>query len=191
KPSSQSLQALRYYSEGVQFLQQGKNSDAVRSFEAATREDSSFALAYSKLAQAYFNLGMTREAEEDSRRAVDLSARLPQQERLLIAANHAQIINDNAKTIEAYESLVSIVPDEPEFHFALGRIYEATGNAQKALEHYRRVLNRDSKNVNALLAVGRAEIRRGNAQAAMEPLNSALSLAIHLEKEGAKVDMVQ
>src|SRR5439155_20468341 len=49
KPSSQSIQALRYYSEGLQLARQGKNLDAVRQFEAATKEDPNFALAYSKL----------------------------------------------------------------------------------------------------------------------------------------------
>src|SRR5437879_5384358 len=39
KPSSQSVQALRYYSEGLQLARQGKNLDAVKQFEAATKED--------------------------------------------------------------------------------------------------------------------------------------------------------
>jgi len=49
-PSSQSVQALRYYNEGVQLTRQGKNLEAVKQFEAATKEDPNFALAYSKLA---------------------------------------------------------------------------------------------------------------------------------------------
>src|SRR5713226_5314404 len=57
KPSSQSVQALRYYSEGAQLARQGKNLDAVKKFEAATQEDPNFALAYSKLGGAYAALG--------------------------------------------------------------------------------------------------------------------------------------
>src|SRR5213594_754775 len=39
KPSSQSVQALRYYSEGLQLVRQGKNIEAQKSFQAATQED--------------------------------------------------------------------------------------------------------------------------------------------------------
>src|SRR5206468_3300495 len=45
KPSSQSVQALRYYSEGLRLARQGKNLDAVKQFEASTKEDPNFALA--------------------------------------------------------------------------------------------------------------------------------------------------
>src|SRR5204863_624515 len=64
KPSSQSVQALRYYSEARLLARQGKNLDAVKQFEAATKEDPSFALAYSKLGATYADLGYGDTAQD-------------------------------------------------------------------------------------------------------------------------------
>src|SRR5207249_7631788 len=91
KPSTQSLEALRYYNEGLQLARQGKHSDAQKAFQASTDGDKSFALAYSKLGQSYATLGYDDDAERFSRKAVELSANLPPQERYLVLANHARI----------------------------------------------------------------------------------------------------
>src|SRR5258706_1533742 len=111
RPSSTSVQALRYFDEGLQLARQGKHADALKSFEAATREDSDFALAYSKLGQEYGALGYDDNAQRISRKAVELSESLPPQERYVILASHAGLGNDNARAIEAYENLVKVLPD--------------------------------------------------------------------------------
>ena len=51
KPSSTSVQALRFYSEGLQLARQGEHLDAVKRFEEASRADPRFALSFSKLAR--------------------------------------------------------------------------------------------------------------------------------------------
>src|SRR5439155_9314558 len=53
KPSTQSLDALRHYNEGLQFARQGKHADAQKAFQASTESDKEFALAYSRLGQSY------------------------------------------------------------------------------------------------------------------------------------------
>ena len=99
KPSTQSLEALRYYNEGLQFARQGDPFEALKSFRAATQSDKEFALAYSRLGQTYTNLGYDNEAEQFSRQAVDRSDNLPPQERYLVLASHARILNDNQKAV--------------------------------------------------------------------------------------------
>jgi serine/threonine protein kinase/tetratricopeptide (TPR) repeat protein len=190
KASSNSLQALRYYTEGLQLGRRGNNLEAAKRFESATREDPEFALAYSRLAQTYANLGQDSQAEQASRRAVDLSQSLPPQERYLILAAHARISNDNQKAIESYENLAKVSPEDSDVSFSLGRLYEDTGVFDKARAEYAKVLARDPKFVNALFAMGRVEIRRGNAQAALGPLNNALTFAIQLENEEQKADVL-
>lgn len=176
KPSSTSVQALRDYNEGLQLGRRGNNLEALKRFESATNADPDFALAYSRLAQIYANLGQDTEAEHASRRAVGLSQKLPPRERYLIGAAHARILNDNEKAIEAYENLVKVAPDDSDASFSLGRLFEDTGALDKARGEYARVLARDPKFVNGLFAMGRVEIRRGNAQAALEYLNNALRI---------------
>src|SRR5437667_9252081 len=135
----------------------------MKHFEAATTEDPSFASAFSKLGQTHATLGHTREAEQASREAVRLSEKLPEQEKFLILANHARIVNDLDKAIESYENLARALPADPQIHFDLGGLYESKASFDAAREHFRKVLESDAKYLDALYAVGRVEITRGSA----------------------------
>src|SRR3989441_6901260 len=183
KPSSQSVQALRYYSEGLQLVRQGKNIEAQKSFQAATQEDANFALAYARLGQADANLGYGNEAEQATRKALDLSEKLPTQEKYLIAAIHAQTSNDTRKAIESYESLAKVLPNDSDVQSALAALYNTAGSFDKARDYYSRLLARDPKYVEALYGIAFVEINVGNSQAALEYLNRALPITIELGNE--------
>jgi len=180
RPSSESVQALRYYNEGIQFLRQAKFAEAQKSFQAATQQDGNFALAYAKRGQAYANLGYANEAEQATRKAVDLSDNLPPQEKYLISAIHYQTINDNQKAIDAYEAVANVLPDDPDVRFALGDLHNIIGSFDKARANYDRLLARDPKYIEGLYGRASVEISSGNSQNALEYLNRALSLSIEL-----------
>ncbi len=190
RPSSRSLPALREYNEGLRLARQGNNMEAQNHFEASIKEDPEFALAHSKLAQTYAALGYDSEAEKSSRRAMELSETLPAQEKYLIAANHARITNNIQKGIESYENLVKISPDDPDAQFSLAALHEAADSFDQALKHYAKVLERDPKYVEALLASGRVEIKRGNPQNGLEYLNRALSLAVQIDSQEEKATIL-
>jgi eukaryotic-like serine/threonine-protein kinase len=190
QPSTRSLAALREYNEGLELSRLGNHSEALKHFEASTREDPGFAMAFSKLGQTHSTLGHAREAEQASQEAVRLSENLPEQERFLIIANHARIVNDLDKAIESYENLARALPADPQIHFDLGGLYESKGLFDTALDHFGKALQEDPKYVDALLAVGRVEIKRRNPQASLEPLNRALSLAIELGNQEAKANIL-
>ena len=180
KPSSQSVPALRYYNEGVQFSRLAKFADAQKSFQAATQQDGNFALAYAKLGQAYANQGYANEAEQATRKAVDLSENLPPQEKYLISAIHFQATNDTQKAIDAYETVAKVLPEDSDVQFALADLYNTTGSFDKARAHYDHLLARDPKYIEALFGRATVEISSSNSQNALEYLNRALSLSIEL-----------
>jgi tetratricopeptide (TPR) repeat protein len=186
KPPSQSLPALQQYSSALESRRQGKHSDALKSFQAAVEIDPSFALAYSKLGQTYAALGYDAEAEKASRRAVELAGAMPPQDKYLVLANHARILNDNKQAIESYENLLKASPDDVQVRLDLARLYEDTGTLDAARAHYGRVIERDPNDDVALYAIGRVEIRRQNPSEAIDPLNRALTIAIRRENDEAK-----
>jgi len=185
-PSTRSIEALRFYNDGLQLTRQGNHLEAVKRFKAATQADPEFALGYAKLAQAYSTLGHDSDAEDASRRAAELSHQLPPRERYLVLANHARIANDTAKAIESYENLVKVAPGDTETHFTLATLYEGRGSFEQAHQHLLRLLQSDPKYGEALLALGRVEIKRRKPQDALDPLNRALSLAVQLNNQEAK-----
>ena len=88
---------MRDYDDGLQLARRGSSLDAAKRFEAATKEDPEFALAYSQLAKTYADLGQDDDAEHASRKAVELSDQLPPPEKYLIQASHEQIQRDYPK----------------------------------------------------------------------------------------------
>jgi serine/threonine protein kinase/Tfp pilus assembly protein PilF len=183
RPSTGSIAALKHYNEGLEAMRQGRTTEARTQFEASTREDGSFALAYSNLAETYARTSQTAEAERFSRQAVNLAAGLPEHERLLIQARHAQIVMDYPRAVESYESLAKIWPDSDDALVHLGTLYALTGAYERARDAYATLLKRDPKYVAALVGAGEAETQLGNAQQALTHLNTALPLAIQFDNQ--------
>jgi tetratricopeptide (TPR) repeat protein len=190
-PSTESVAALRHYNEGLVLLRDGNNLEAVTRLETSAEEDPSFALAHSKLAQAYGRLGRSEKADEASRRAVELSSGLPDGERYLILAQSATLTGDAEAGVDAYSNLLRMHPNDPDLHYELAVLYEGQGDFDQAREQLGVALQLDPRNVTAQLALGRVLIKSGSSQEALAPLNQALSLAIQADNAEAKANTLQ
>jgi eukaryotic-like serine/threonine-protein kinase len=190
KPSTQSFEALRLYNNGLGLSRDGNHQGAAKSFESAIAEDANFALACSALAETYAKLGYDAKAEQQSRRAVDLSQSLPPQERYLIAAAHYRLTGDSAKGIETYEKLLTVSPNNAKIQFDLGGLYEGASDLVRAQEHFAKAVALDPKYVEGLIALGRIALKRGDPKASLQPLNNALSLSIQLRNDEARANVL-
>jgi serine/threonine protein kinase/tetratricopeptide (TPR) repeat protein len=186
QPSSQSVTALRDYNQSLQLLRDGKNLDAVKALQDAVKEDPRFALAYARLAATDSDLGYDADAERYSRKALELSQQLPLAEKYLIEANHARVMKDNKKAIEAYENLAKTFPDNADVEYELGSLYSSMGDYDKARAKFSNILKTDPKNIKALWKMGDVEIQKFNPQGALEPLNRGLSLAVQVDDQENK-----
>jgi eukaryotic-like serine/threonine-protein kinase len=186
QPTSTSIEAMREYSQGVGFQRDGKNLDAQKSLEAATKDDPSFALAFSRLAQVYNSLGYDNEAEQAAKKAVDLSENLPAAEKYLITAIELQVAKNYLAAIKAYQNLAKVSPDDSDVKAALAGLYQDSGDLAKAREAYQQILNANPKDIAATLNLGRIEIKSGNPQGSFDALNRAYSLATQVDNEEQK-----
>jgi eukaryotic-like serine/threonine-protein kinase len=188
---SNSPSALRAYNQGEEFLHSGRNLEALKSFQDATKEDGSFALAFSELAQSYSQLGFDHQAEEASRRAMELSRRAPIAEKYLIDAQHALIFKDSKRAISAYETLATTRPNNNDIEYALGGLYLGQGEIDKAREQLAKLLRNDPKDLRAMWRMGVTEIMANNPQAALDPLTRGLTLAVQFDNQEQKSLMLQ
>ncbi len=186
QPVSQSVPALRAYNLGLGLQRDGKNLDAQQQFEDATRQDSSFALAFSRLAQTYSSLGYDDKAEQSAQKAVTLSQDLPEAEKYLIAAIRSQVTKNYPEAIKAYENLAKASPDNSDVQSALASLYKDSGDFAKAREYYQKLLTANPKDVSATLELGRVAIKSGDPQGSLEPLNRAYSLAVQVDNQEQK-----
>ena len=191
KPSTSSIAALRDYDQGLQKARQGNHAEAVKQLQAAVQEDPQFALAYTKLAQSYAELGQDDEAEQASQKAVKLSETLGPQEKYLIQATNSQIVKDFPKAIDAYRNLVKASPDNADYLFDLGAAYENTSNYAKAGEYFQKVVDLDPKRIEGLLSLGRVQIEQGNTQSGIEFLTRAQAVAIELGDDAERAQVLQ
>ncbi len=191
KPSSKSLEALRDFARGEESQRLGKNQDAMEAFKSSISYDPDFALAYSKLSEAYAEAHQDDLAQSASLKAVELSATLPKQEKYLIEATHAEILKEYPKAIEAYEALAKASPGNTDVLFHLAKLYETGGNLESSLATLAKVHTLDPKNAAVLLAQGRVELKSNDATKGLEDLNSALNLAIQSGNDEQKADILQ
>jgi tetratricopeptide (TPR) repeat protein len=167
-------------------LRDGSNLNAVKALQSATKEDTEFALAYSRLAEAESALGYDAQAEQDSRKAVELSQNLPLAQKYFINASLARVTKNNSKAIEEYENLAKRMPDNSDVERSLGGLYTDTGQYDKARIQLSKLLQAEPKNPRVLWQMGALEIMSGNTEAAFDPLNKGLSVAVQTDNQEAK-----
>ncbi len=190
-PTSSSVEALKYFTQGQELARQGNHIEAVKQFEAATKADPNFALAFSMLAQTYARLGYGKQAEQSASKSVDLSGSLSPAEKYMIQAANARIGNNFQNALDAYNKLAGLMPNDAQIQFEMGELYQRHGEFDKAHEHYANTLQTDPKHLDALRSIGEVEYNRGNAKGSLDYLNRALSLAVELNNRQGKAVVLQ
>jgi tetratricopeptide (TPR) repeat protein len=138
---SESKEANTFFEEGNKYSGEEKYSKAIKSFEKAIKEDSTFVEAFDNMALCYRRLGDLENAIIWYKKSIEL---YPQ-------GNMAHMNLGLVYTIQKeydlalieYDTLQSIAPDDPEGYYGTINIYiakadykSAIKNAMKALELY-------------------------------------------------------
>ncbi len=133
--TTSSLEALRLYSEAVREHAAGRSEEAVKLLRQAVAVDSTFAMAWRKLAvvlpQAV--IGGGTEAKAAAMRAYQFRDRLPPVERGLTEAYYHNVVTgDVDKEEAAYRAVLAADPDEVTALNNLGLILNDQGRAAEA-----------------------------------------------------------
>ncbi len=133
----QSLEAFKFYSQGMKLQNQLYYEKAFEQFQKAVEIDSTFASAYIRLAEYY---GMRRNVERRKamlEKAARYAANAPPKEKLRILGAKAITDGDIFQAIKYYEQLVDQFPEDADAHFQLANFYQfQIGRSEKAIEQY-------------------------------------------------------
>ena len=191
-----SLEAFRYYSLGVEKAQGLRNDEAVKLLQKAVALDPKFAMAYARL--GYVN-GVTGNAPDKAKpyleKAFQFSDRLTDKDQLQIQAWYAIVNFDYAGAIDAFRKIVSAYPLEVEAYRRLGLLLKGEVRFQEALEVLKQALVIDAadKDLYNALALIYAEMgdhehaitmAQHYVQLAQEEPNAHDSLALTFEWAG-------
>jgi tetratricopeptide (TPR) repeat protein len=139
-----SLEALKKYVQGSRMMSQGGEfGKGSALLEEAIQLDTGFAMAYRRLAAEYSNRGMGARAAQLLQKAYDHRERLSDEERYLVTASYwyRGPKQDLAKSIQAYETLIEMKPDN---YTALNNVsiaYRYNRNFAKAEEALKRSIS--------------------------------------------------
>ncbi len=121
--TTQSLPALREYLRGEKAFRLNQNAEAAAAYQRAVAADSTFALAYYRLAVVG---GLYFFADVDARgaiqRALQYKDRLAERERQLLEAYDAFLRHDPAEAESQFLHIVAIYPSDVEAWFALAKV---------------------------------------------------------------------
>ncbi|HEY6235318.1 MAG TPA: tetratricopeptide repeat protein, partial [Candidatus Elarobacter sp.] len=173
--TTSSLDALRKYTQGVRAGDDDNEARAVDLLEEAVALDSDFAMAYRKLGVYLSNMGnQPARSYANGKRAYDLRDRLPERERYLAVGGYffGGPSFDRDKSIQAFEALLLIDPDNDIALTDLGRLYESAGDMKRARDFYERELAITPEYADGFWQLAGAEFALGNRRQAMRVLDS-------------------
>ena len=175
--TTSSMEAYKYFMEGVESVRKFYHEDAIGFLEKAVELDPDFAMAYGYLAGSYSWLGNTGARDEAIKKAKTLSHKVTEKERFFIEANYARYIErDPKKTFSIVHQVVKKYPKEKNFHYWLGVIYRIDVKYDKAIEQYNKVLELDPNYGEAHNELGYAYLYKENFEKSIEHFKKYVSL---------------
>jgi serine/threonine protein kinase/tetratricopeptide (TPR) repeat protein len=126
-------EAIRYYAEGLSKLRIFEPTTSRELLEKAVAADPGFALAHSALAESWAELGYDENAKKESARALDLSASLAREDRLVIEARAHEAEHEWKRAAEIYTALFEFFPDNIEYGLKLVEVRAHANMYKEAL----------------------------------------------------------
>ena len=165
--TTSSIEAYRYYAEGISFHERGLFPQAAPLLEKAIQIDPNFAMAYAKLAVVNNNLRQLDKAEEYGKRALDLTGRLTDRERYYIEGFYYGLRPETVgRSIEAYQNGLKLHPEHQASRHNLGLTFGELERYPEAIEQYEELLRRGTSNPTSYENLAAILVETGNIERA-------------------------
>lgn len=156
--STESIDAWRHYTAGMDYIHRLMNEEALAEFEKAVEIDSTFVSAYRMLAMAHFGTNNAPRALQMFKKASSLREKATLKERYQIDLFEAVLNNDEKTMRQVYDQMQKDFPDDIDGAYALAGSYFTSNRYEEALALYEKVIQIDPNHAISLnqIAYGRA-----------------------------------
>jgi tetratricopeptide (TPR) repeat protein/TolB-like protein/predicted Ser/Thr protein kinase len=145
--TTSSIEAYRYYAEGLNFHERGLFSQAMPLLERAIQIDPDFAMALAKLAVVHYNLRSFTKSEEYAKHALAHVERLTTRERYYIEGFYYGLrAETRARSIEAYKQELALHPEHQASRHNLALTYGMIERFREGIAEYEELLRRGTSN---------------------------------------------
>ncbi len=140
--TTSSLTALKQYADGTALWHQGKYKDGATLLRAAIQSDPDFAMAHAALGGDYFSYitNMPDQGKQEYEKALALSSRTTDRERMIIQTNYAADLGHIADADALYRAYLSRYPDDWTMLSDYGLLLRKHGRAPEAIAQYREMI---------------------------------------------------
>jgi tetratricopeptide (TPR) repeat protein len=175
--TSTSQEALRFYTTGLANWENFYYTDAERDFKKAIDLDSTFGMAWGRLAILNFNTNNEAEAKRTIQKAVDFASHLTLREQLYIRMWQHRIMFRNKEAAQVADSIVMLYPRDKEGFVALGFCYEIGKNLEAAVRSYQKAIDIDTSYAHAVMLLGYAYSALGEQEKAIAQMQRYIRLS--------------
>jgi len=141
--TTSSIEAYRYYAEGINLHERFREQEAVPLLEKAIEIDPGFAMATAKLAMIEGNLGHVNRQEEYLKRAFEHIDRLSPRERYYVEGAYYSLRGATfARSIDAYRKAIDLYPDHASSRHNLALQYDRMERFSEAIPQYEELVRR-------------------------------------------------
>jgi serine/threonine protein kinase/tetratricopeptide (TPR) repeat protein len=173
--TTSSVEAYRYYAEGINLHQRYQQEEAIALFEKAIEVDPGFAMALSKLSVVHNNLGHDREFTDYARRALEHLDRLSARERYYIEGNYYfQRRATYDRAIAAYGKAVELYPDHSPARNNLALAYLDLERYEEAIQEGEKLIRAEWEFPGIYSIVATAHAARGDNEKGHQVLQAFL-----------------
>jgi tetratricopeptide (TPR) repeat protein/TolB-like protein/predicted Ser/Thr protein kinase len=167
--TTSSIEAFKYYAEGINFHERGLSSQAAPLLEKAIEIDPNFAMAYAKLAVVYGNLVRLDKRDAYAQRAIELSSRLTTRERYYIEGFYYSNSPDTlGQAIAAYQKCLELHPEHESARHNLGVLFLELDRFPEALQQFEELIRRGTTTPTSYENLVEVLIRTDNVVRARE-----------------------
>ena len=176
--TTRSLQALKMFADGGALWSKGQYEPAVKAFETAVKADPEFAMAHAALGDAYYShiFNGPARGKEHMDKALQLSERTTDRERLYIQTRYAQDLGHVAEAKNSFEVYLKSYPDDWGMRFNFANLLRNNGQPQEALEQYKELARISSNNPSTYIDIATTYNGLGNSSEALRNYEQAFSL---------------
>ncbi len=182
---STNAEALQRFAAAREKLRQFDLQSAIKLLTKSVEADPKFAQPHVELAGAWSDLGFETRAQEEAKKALDLSANMSAEGKGLVTGRVYETQHDWPKAIEQYASLwTTLYKDNPESGLLLAKSQTSAGKAAQALTTLSEV--RKLK-LSSQLAV-QADLQEAEAQEGVSNFEAQLAAATAAAEKAKSLD---
>ena len=172
-----SLDAYRYYSLALEQSQMFQLHEAIALLEKALALDPQFAMAHARIGYVYaVRMGQGEKAKPYLEKALALSARLSEKDKLFITAWQATASHAPTRAIEVYRDLIARYPMETEAYLRLNYVLQTQDRPEEALQVIRQGLVTDPEWKDLYNHLGSVSTRLGRKDEALAAYQRCIEL---------------